>query len=76
MARKEPPATCYTCGADVPDTPRFGNEATCDDCARTGRYTVERITPRVMSGLAIDMAAEGILTVETIPIEEFRKRFP
>jgi hypothetical protein len=32
--RSEPPAVCYTCGAEVPETPRFGNEATCDDCAR------------------------------------------
>lgn len=32
--RREPPAVCYTCGDDVPDTPRFGTEATCDDCAR------------------------------------------
>jgi hypothetical protein len=35
--RREPPAVCYTCGADVPETPRFGNEATCDDCMRNGR---------------------------------------
>lgn len=34
---KQPPAVCYTCGADVPDTPRFGNEAMCDECARNGR---------------------------------------
>jgi len=32
--RREPPAVCRTCGELVPDTPRFGNEATCDDCAR------------------------------------------
>jgi hypothetical protein len=34
--RREPPAVCYHCGGDVEDTPRFGNEATCDDCARKG----------------------------------------
>lgn len=28
--RREPPAVCRTCGELVPDTPRFGNEATCD----------------------------------------------
>ena len=32
--RREPPALCYSCGADVPDTPRFGAEATCDECRR------------------------------------------
>ena len=39
-ARREPPAVCYTCGADVPDGPRFGREAMCDDCARAGRGPV------------------------------------
>ena len=35
--RNEPPARCYWCGGDVEDTPRFGNEATCDDCRRKGK---------------------------------------
>lgn len=32
--RRSEPATCYTCGADVEDGPRFGAEATCDACRR------------------------------------------
>ncbi len=35
--RREPPAVCYRCGEDVPETPRFGNEAICDACQRGGR---------------------------------------
>lgn len=35
--RREPPATCYFCGGDVEDTPRFGNEHICYDCERTGK---------------------------------------
>lgn len=35
--RREEPAICYRCGADVEDGQRFGREATCDDCARAGR---------------------------------------
>lgn len=34
--RREPPAVCYRCGEDVPETPRFGTEAMCDDCAKSG----------------------------------------
>lgn len=34
------PATCYTCGADVEDGPRFGAEATCDACRRRGPVAV------------------------------------
>lgn len=32
--RRDPPAVCYTCGNDVEDGPRFGAEATCDECRR------------------------------------------
>lgn len=32
--RREPPAVCCRCGADVEETPRFGNEATCGACER------------------------------------------
>lgn len=42
MSHQQPPAVCYTCGADVPETPRFGNEATCDACARSGRDPREK----------------------------------
>jgi hypothetical protein len=35
--RREAPAVCYWCGEPVPESPRFGNAATCDDCARVGR---------------------------------------
>lgn len=34
--RRSESATCYRCGEDVPDGPRFGAEATCDDCRRRG----------------------------------------
>ncbi len=35
--KREAPAVCYTCGADVEETPRFGNEAKCDECCREER---------------------------------------
>lgn len=38
--KRERPATCYTCGDDVEDGPRFGAEATCDACRRKGAYAV------------------------------------
>ncbi len=40
MARRERPATCYTCSGDVEPTPRFGNEARCDACCRRGPVAV------------------------------------
>lgn len=42
--KAEPPAVCYACGADVPEEPRFSNEATCDDCMRTGRVRTTTTT--------------------------------
>jgi hypothetical protein len=32
--RRTEAATCYHCGGDVEDTPRFGNEAICFECSR------------------------------------------
>lgn len=55
---KQLPAVCYTCGADVPETPRFGNEATCDKCQREGRDTREKGDDDWRDHLRFDFYAE------------------